>query len=206
MTISESFSLFCIMLALAALPSASVALVVTRSATMGICDGIAVALGIVLGDLVFVVLAILGLSAVAQAMGGVFMVIKYLGACYLIYLGFSLWRGKGDQRSYSQAKRTKGGLLKSFLAGFILTLGDIKAIFFYASLLPLFLDLSALRADALLTVMLITITTVGGVKVAYALLAIKIKTVSENNRYSRLVRKSGGAVLMGAGSYLIVKT
>jgi len=49
---------------LAALPSASVALVITRSATLGVANGIAVSAGIVLGDLIFILLAIFGLSAV----------------------------------------------------------------------------------------------------------------------------------------------
>ena len=77
MSIIETISLFGIMAALAAMPSTSVALVVTRSATLGVGNGIAVAMGIVLGDLVFIMLAILGLSVVAEAMGNLFVVIKY---------------------------------------------------------------------------------------------------------------------------------
>ena len=59
MDLLDSISLFLIMIALAAVPSTSVALVVTRSATLGISNGVAVSLGIVLGDLVFIFLAIL---------------------------------------------------------------------------------------------------------------------------------------------------
>lgn len=50
MSIVESITLFGIMMALAAVPSTSVALVITRSATLGIRNGLAVAMGIVLGD------------------------------------------------------------------------------------------------------------------------------------------------------------
>jgi threonine/homoserine/homoserine lactone efflux protein len=78
MSILDSISLFLIMATLAVIPSTSVALVVTRSATLGISNGVAVALGIVLGDLVFIFLAILGLSAVAEATGAFFVVIKYI--------------------------------------------------------------------------------------------------------------------------------
>jgi threonine/homoserine/homoserine lactone efflux protein len=48
------------MITLAAIPSTSVALVVTRSATMNPANGVAVTTGIMLGDLIIVVLAILG--------------------------------------------------------------------------------------------------------------------------------------------------
>jgi threonine/homoserine/homoserine lactone efflux protein len=57
------------MLVLAAIPSASVALVVTRSATLGIKNGISVACGIVLCDLIFVALAILGMGFLAKQWG-----------------------------------------------------------------------------------------------------------------------------------------
>lgn len=51
MSIIEIITLFGMMIALAALPSASVALVVTRSATFGVASGVAVTAGIILGDL-----------------------------------------------------------------------------------------------------------------------------------------------------------
>ncbi|WP_456449272.1 LysE family transporter [Thiolapillus sp.] len=57
------------MVVLAGIPSTSVSLVVTRSATLGIRNGMAVSAGIVLGDLAFIALAISGLSVVAEQMG-----------------------------------------------------------------------------------------------------------------------------------------
>ncbi|KAF3981550.1 MAG: LysE family transporter [Methylococcales symbiont of Hymedesmia sp. n. MRB-2018] len=95
MSIIDSIALVGIILALALVPSAGVALVVTRTATLGTANGIAVSLGIVLGDLVFILLAILGLSVVAETMGSLFMVVKYFGGAYLVWLGISLLRHKG---------------------------------------------------------------------------------------------------------------
>ena len=94
MSIIEIISLFGIMVALAAIPSASVALVITRSVTLGVANGIAVSVGIVLGDLIFILLAIFGLSVVAETMGSLFMIIKYLGAAYLLWLGYTLLTSK----------------------------------------------------------------------------------------------------------------
>ena len=86
MDIFETASLCLIMLTLALIPSASVALVVTRSVTHGVANGISVSLGIVLGDLVFICLAILGLSVVAETMDWLFVTLKYIGASYLLWL------------------------------------------------------------------------------------------------------------------------
>lgn len=205
MTLLGAITLFSIMVALAALPSASVALVVTRSATAGLSHGLAVSIGIVLGDLVFVGFAISGLAAAANIMGGVFTVIRYLGACYLIWLGYSLIRATGNVMHTEFPEKTKRGLFTSFIAGFFLTLGDVKAILFYASLFPLFLDLSSLQSGEILTVILITIFAVGSVKATYALLAIKIAGAGENYRHAAAIRKAGGAALIGTGSYIIIK-
>ncbi len=72
----DSIVLLGSMTSLAALPSTSVALVVTRSAALGTNHGVAVAIGVVLGDLEFIALAILGLTIVAETLSHFFMMIK----------------------------------------------------------------------------------------------------------------------------------
>lgn len=95
MTTTAAGYLLVLMVGLAVLPSASVALVVTRSATHGFPHGAAVASGIVIGDLIFVTLAVLGLSALAETGGGFMLsVFRYLGGSYLIWLGLGLLRSR----------------------------------------------------------------------------------------------------------------
>lgn len=194
------------MVVLAAVPSTSVALVVTRSATSGIANGMAVAAGIVLGDLAFIILAILGLSVVAETMGSLFMVIKYLGALYLFWIGFSLLTEKRTTTIAVNRAGLKGRLVTSFLAGFFLTLGDIKAIVFYVSLFPMFIDLSAIHVLDILVIISITVVAVGGVKVLYALSASRISSLARGLKYENAVRKTAGGLMVGAGSCLIVKS
>jgi len=154
MSIIELLTLFTIMVTLAAMPGASVALVVARSATSGVANGIAVAVGIVSGDLVFIILAISGLSVVAETMGGLFMVVRILGGLYLLWLGFSLLTEKNKTILSVRKAGSKNSLLASCMAGFLLTLGDIKAVIFYASLLPVFIDLSAVKSTEVFMVVL----------------------------------------------------
>lgn len=84
MSLVEIITLFVVMTILALVPSTSVALVVTRSSTAGFLNGVAVAAGIVVGDLVFVVLAVTGMSALAEVMGSFFLILKYLAGVYLM--------------------------------------------------------------------------------------------------------------------------
>ena len=204
MNIIEIMTLFGIMVVLSAIPSTSVALVVTRSATLGVANGFSVVIGIVLGDLIFVMLAILGLSAVAETMGGLFSVIKYAGAAYLLWFGFSLLKSQSNT-IINVSLGEKRSLLTSFLAGIILTLGDIKAIFFYVSLFPIFVDLSALKTIEILTIIGITIMSVGGIKMLYAVSAIKALNVARKLKFESTARKIAGGTMIGAGSYLLIK-
>ncbi|MEQ8692294.1 MAG: LysE family translocator [Pseudomonadales bacterium] len=203
MSLIDGLFLAVIMAGLAALPSSSVALVVVQSATVGMRSGFAAAAGIVLGDLMFVAMAIAGLTALSEALGAFFFLVRYLAAGYLIWIGITLLRSSDPTRQPPRATgRSPAG---SFLAGLAITLGDIKAIVFYASLFPLFVDLTALSMVDVVTLVAITVVAVGGVKVAYAVASSRISTASQVGRGGHHIRRAAGGCLIGVGSYLAVK-
>ena len=195
---------FAIMLALAAMPSASVALVVARSSCHGLRNGIATIIGIVAGDLVFVAITILGMSALAITMGSVFSVLKYIGGVYLIWLGIKLFRSKAPVGMTTPDYR-RSTLMSSFASGLLLTLGDLKAIFFYSSLFPTLMDVTALSISDIATVMAVSIITVGGVKLIYAVMAQAIITRLQTRPVSRYTKQIAGGLMIGTGSYIIIK-
>jgi len=201
----EIITLFGIMALLAALPSASVALVIARSGTLGVANGVAVTIGIMLGDLVFILLAIFGLSFIAETMGSLFIIIKYLGATYLLWLGYTLITSKSRVEIAIDKTAQKQNLVTSFIAGFILTLGDIKAIIFYASLFPVFVDLSKLQVSDALIIISVMVVSLGSVKLLYAFLAVKIINFAKNKTLDNASKKVAGGLLLGAGGYLIAK-
>ncbi len=193
------------MTALALAPSASVVLVVVRSSTAGFTHGAAVTAGIVAGDLVFVFLAILGMTVLAEVAGGFFLLLRYLAAIYLIWFGIGILRAKPSM-PISISTRPSANLATSFLSGLILTLGDIKAIFFYASLFPAFIDLTATTASDIATITLVTIIAVGGTKLAYAYSASKVVTFSKGFKGEQTIKIFAGSFMVGAGAYLIIKS
>ena len=205
MGIIDSIVLAALMVALAAMPSSSVALVVARSASLGVPNGFAVAAGIVLGDLLFIALALLGLSYVAELMGSFFVILKYLGAAYLIWLGVSLLRALPSTGEQSRTRAGSGTLLASFAAGFLLTLGDVKAIVFYASVFPLLVDPAALSSADVLVIGSITIVTVGGVKCVYALVAERVAGSLARRVPAVAIKRALGGALVAAGTAIAVK-
>jgi threonine/homoserine/homoserine lactone efflux protein len=204
MNLVEISALFAAMAALALVPSTSVALVVARSSSAGFLNGSAVAAGIVVGDLVFVFLAVLGMAALSEVVGSFFLILRYLAGAYLIWFGLSLMRSK-ISLSVEYSGRSISKLSASFLSGLLLTLGDVKAIFFYASLFPAFIDLANISALDMAIIAVITVVAVGGVKLAYAYFAGFFASFAINHRAERAVKVTAGGFMAGTGSYLIAE-
>lgn len=204
MTLIEITALLAAMTALALVPSTSVALVVARSSTAGFLNGAAVTAGIVAGDLVFVCLAVLGMAALAEIMGGLFLAIRYLAGAYLIWFGISLLRS-APSAQMSVTGRSASTLSASFILGLLLTLGDVKAIVFYASLFPAFVDMASLTTADIAMIVAITVVTVGGVKLGYAYGACRISALAGHLRGQRAAKFAAGGCMIGAGVYLVAK-
>lgn len=205
MTIFGIFSFFVIMLVLAAIPSASVGLVVVRSVTCGRRHGLAVALGIVLGDLIFVAIAVAGVSALAAAMGSFFGILKYVGGAYLVWLGIRLLFAQASEDTATPVSR-QSSMSASVIAGLLLTLGDLKAVLFYASLFPVLMNMAQLTVGDILMIVAVTVVTVGGVKAAYAVAAQAIVARLRLRRATRHLNRAAGGLLLGAGAWVIAKS
>ncbi len=205
MNLVDIVALFVVMTVLALVPSTSVALVVARSSTAGFLNGGAVSAGIVAGDLVFVFFALLGMTALAEVMGSLFLILEYLAGAYLIWLGIGLLRSKPSPLAES-SDRSKSTLFASFLSGLFLTLGDVKAIFFYASLFPAFVDMATLKTSDIAIIVVSTIVSVGGVKLGYAYSAMRVVAFTRGFKAERAVKVTAGGFMVGAGAYLMAKT
>lgn len=196
LTLGRAAALFGAMLVLAVLPSVSVMTVVARSAAHGVRHGCLTAAGIVLGDLVLMLVALLGLALVAETLGGFFTFLRYAGAAYLIWTGYRLWRQPPAAVRTVAATRASG--LSSLLTGLAITLGDQKAIVFYLAFFPAFLDLTVLTRADLGVIVLITVVAVGGAKCGYALLAGRVGALV-NPRVGRVLGRSAAVLLVAAG-------
>ena len=204
MDVVSTFALFVTMLALAALPSASVLLVVARSVSNGIANGIAAAIGVLLGDLIFLGLVLFGLTSLAETMGSAFSILRYAGGAYLIWFGISILRSSSPVPE-RLPNRQQSSLASSLLAGLALTLGDLKAILFYGSLMPLFVIPGVASISDIIVVVLVTVITVGGVKSYYACVATKLVAKLHKTGGIRRVQPVAGAALVGTGLYVIAK-
>lgn len=82
--VANAGALFAAMAVLAAVPSTSVLAVSARSASAGIAHGALVAMGVVVGDILFILLAIFGLALLAEALGPAFIDLSVLFAADVV--------------------------------------------------------------------------------------------------------------------------
>mgnify|MGYP006902141376 CR=1 FL=1 len=85
-----------------------------------------------------------------------------------------------------------------------MTLGDVKAVLFYASLFPLFVDVGQIALADVLLLIVITAVGVGGVKLLYALSARRLAAIAlRDSRLGRIAKRGAGGLLLGMGGYVI---
>lgn len=189
---------------LAIIPSISVLAVTARAVAFGFTHGMFTALGIVVADIIFILVAVYGLTLLAGLMGEQFTWIKVIGGFYLIWLGVSLWRADAKTRKTEAIKQSSWG--SSFLTGFLITLGDQKAILFYLGFFPAFIDLSRMTPTDTLTIIVIAIVGVGGAKLIYAYLADRASLAFKNTRAVRAINTLAACVMIAVGLTLLLKT
>lgn len=101
------------------------------------------ALGVAVGDMLWPLLAILGMSWVASEFAGLAQVLKYVASAFFLWLGVTIIR-HADKQIASDSRLTRPGMWAGFVAGVIVILANPKAILFYMGMLPGFFDLRAL--------------------------------------------------------------
>ncbi len=197
MTLETTFALFVTMLVLALVPGASSLLVAVRSAGGGFTHGLATIAGIIVGDLVFILLAIYGWSLLNQKLTVVLPLVKYAAGIYLIWLGINLWRIRSPAAQEHHAR--SGSLGSDFLAGLVLTLGDQKAIWFYLGLLPAFVDLRRVTFVDTGLVMLALVLAACGSKLIYAYLGDRARVMLAREAPRKIVHRLAALVLIVIG-------
>ena len=197
MTLLSTLSFALAMLIPAASPGPGVFATVARSLSCGFRPALGVVAGIILGDIVFLLIAIFGLAILAQTLGDFFIIIKLLGGGYLIWQGVKIFF---SNTSLSDAEtKVASSISGNFLSGLFITLGNPKVILFYCGFLPTFVSLSALTLVdffIIIAVIAIVLATVLG---TYAWLASSARQLLKTPRQMQRLNKTAGGVMVAAG-------
>lgn len=116
-------------------PGPSFVFVVRTSLALSRRDGIASALGMGVGGVIFAGLALLGLQAVLAKIAWLYAALRLAGGCYLLYLAARLWRGAAEPIVVpGTADRRAPGRLRSFCLGLATQLSNPKTAVVYGSI------------------------------------------------------------------------
>ena len=203
MTLTAFFA-YCTAVVLAAMtPGPAMFAVITNGVSRGFTRAFTAGLGVAAGDAVLVTLALLGLVTLVQTFEWIFLLLKYAGAAYLIYLGVKMWRSATAQTQ--QDKNADRRYARSFMLGASIALGNPKAILFHASIMPLILDLNAMTfADGLVVVAVVVsanILTMG----LYAALSGRASRWFRVPSRMRLMNRVAGGAMIGTGAFIAAR-
>ncbi len=187
----------------AAIPGPGIAASVGKALGAGFRPALYFATGLVLGDLTYLTLAVLGLAALATAFSGLFLVIKIAGALYLAYLAVSFWRAGIDPEKVA-AERGQG-FWSSVLGGYSVTLSNPKTIIFYMALLPTVVDLSSVTPSRFAGLVVVTIIVLYMVVVPYIALAAQARTFLRNPRALKTINRTAAGAMAGAATFIVLK-
>jgi threonine/homoserine/homoserine lactone efflux protein len=124
-------------------PGPDMAYIMGRSAQLGARAGAVAALGITAGCSVHVAAAALGLSAILMTSAQAFLLLKLVGAVYLIWVGISLLRHAGANAGTVESGKSAVSLRGIFLQGFLTNALNPKVALFFLTFLPQFISAEA---------------------------------------------------------------
>ncbi|WP_331774617.1 LysE family translocator [Sulfurospirillum sp. 1612] len=186
-----------------ATPGPGTLAVVSRSLGSGFKHAIMMASGMVLGDIIFLLLSMLGLGMIASTFGTLFEMIKIIGGLYLIYLGYKIIRTK-TLHGLSASKQ-KVSYKGDFISGLFITLGNPKVIVFYVGFLPTFINMSAMTYQDIAIVAGLVLGVLSSILVTYAYFASKAKEAIKKPKAQNIMNKTAGSMMLLIGSLLIIK-
>lgn len=202
MTLESGISFFLAIFIFGITPGPGVFAILGRALTCGVGACFPLALGMVISDIIYLVLACFGLAALAEHWGTAFMVVRGIGAIYLIYLGVKLWRAH-RQLAMEGGSVIAGKSRLSFIQGFLISASNPKVILFYIAFLPTFIDLTVLTgADIVLASGLTLIGLMAGLMLIAAL-ASSLRHYVRSETGQKTLNRTAGSAMIGAGAYLV---
>ena len=184
------------MAALWAVPGPVWVALLARTLSGGFASAWPLAVGVVLGDLMWPAIAIFGLSWIVSVYSDLLTVLKLVAAVTFGVMGLLLLRKSGSL-SGADSRLTRPGRLAGFLTGIAAVIGNPKAILFYMTVLPGFFDLSRLTGPDITVILAMSAAVPLAGNLALALFLDRARDLlSSPERVQTINRISGGLLIL----------
>jgi threonine/homoserine/homoserine lactone efflux protein len=169
-----------------------------RALSGGMAAAWPLALGVMVGDALWPLLAILGVSWVVSVFAGFMAVLKWVAAGVFVVMGGLLIR-HADRRLGKDSRLTRPGGWAGFAAGVAVILGNPKAILFYMGVLPGFFDLTKVTAPDIAAVVVISMVVPLVGNLCFALFVDRARRVLNSPTALRRTNVVAGWMLIAVG-------
>jgi threonine/homoserine/homoserine lactone efflux protein len=181
-----------------ATPGPGVAAVIAQGLARGSAGAPAFIAGFLVGDIIWFTAAAFGLAALAQTAHTGFLIVKYAGALYLLYLAYKFWTAPARALAEADEESLAKPPHALFIGSLTLTLSNPKPMLFFLALLPTVVSLENLSAfghlEILGAILVILPATLGG----YVLIAARARSWLQNPRAIKIVNRSSGTLMAAA--------
>jgi threonine/homoserine/homoserine lactone efflux protein len=180
-------------------PGITVSAVVSTALARGLAAGFWLELGVQFGRLSMIIVVALALEAVTSAVSAAFDVIKYAGAAYLVWLGWSYLASSKTVDTTRAVAETAP--LRQVISGFVVLWGNPKALIFFGAFLPQFVNPDYPAWPQVIVLGLIEMGAGLIADGAYIIIAARARDVLTGSR-AVLVNRVAGAILIAAAVWL----
>ncbi len=202
MSVENGISFLFIIFLFAITPGPGVFALLARSLASGSRACIGLALGMAISDVIYLIFACFGLAVIAEQWAGLFMCIRFIGAFYLLYLGWKMWTASPEASLEGGIDSAAPSIIKGIIQGFLISASNPKVIFFYVAFLPSIMDLGSLKPVDITLASGITFT---GLMVGLMLVVVCASSARRFFKSSKAVKglnRTSGGIMIGAGAYL----
>lgn len=158
--------------------------------------------GLILGDLVWLMASALGISALAAAFQPLFLLLKWAGILFLLWMAWKLWTAPAVAVAAREESRGSAG--SGLLAGLTLALGNPKTMLFFVAILPTVMPMDRMSGGMIALLALVAAVVMAVILGGYSWMALRLRERLQSARAVRAVNRTSGGLLAGAA--LVITT
>lgn len=178
--------------------------VVARAVSGGMPATWPLALGVALGDVIWPLVAIFGVSAIVAVYADFLIALRWAAAGILVFMGLALIRYSSKLKLEGDGALTRPGFWPGFVAGFLAVIANPKASLFYMALLPTFFDFTTIRVGDIVLICFISLLVPLLGNLTLGLFVGRVRRFLRTPEAVRRVNTGAGVALIGVGLAIAV--
>ncbi len=203
MTLSALLIFAGALLVAAGSPGPSIAALVARVIASGYRSVLPFLAAMWIGEAIWLCVAATGASYIAQSFHTVFLILKYLGVAYLLYLAWKMWTAPAVVKEGDLPREDSSWRL--FATGMAITLGNPKIMVFYLALLPSLIDLSGITVLGIVELVAVMMLVLIAVDLAWVVAAAQARRWLKSPRAMRIANRVSATAMGGAAIAIAAK-